>query len=164
MGKTYTPQPITSETNFKLTLNNNLDAIESALDKALSRDGETPNQMNADLDMNSNDILNVSNVFLADGLKEPLVIDDDYTLVNADRFRFIRAEDTLEVTIPDDSEIPSGWYCHIQKATTGFVTFTAEAGVTLEVVDDSREILEQWGWITVIKLDEDTWAVTGNLA
>lgn len=39
-------------------LNDNFDAIEAALENTLSRDGTSPNAMEADLDMNSNDILN----------------------------------------------------------------------------------------------------------
>lgn len=41
------------------TLNTNLDAIEAAIENTLSRDGTTPNTMEADLDMNSNQILNL---------------------------------------------------------------------------------------------------------
>lgn len=41
------------------TINSNSSLIESALENTLSRDGTTPNQMNADLDMNHNDIINV---------------------------------------------------------------------------------------------------------
>lgn len=41
------------------TINNNSAAIETALENTLSRDGTTPNQMEADLDMNSNRILNL---------------------------------------------------------------------------------------------------------
>lgn len=40
-------------------LNANNDAIEAALEKTLSRDGTSPNEMEADLDMNSNQILNL---------------------------------------------------------------------------------------------------------
>lgn len=39
-------------------LNANFSAIEDAIDNTLSRDGTTPNQMNADLDMNGHRILN----------------------------------------------------------------------------------------------------------
>ncbi len=42
-----------------LTINNNSDAIEIALENTLSRDGTGPNQMGADLDMDSNNILNL---------------------------------------------------------------------------------------------------------
>jgi hypothetical protein len=43
------------------TLNANFDAIETAMENTLSRDGTTPNSMGADLDMNSNRILNLPN-------------------------------------------------------------------------------------------------------
>lgn len=43
-------------------LNNNFAAITAAFDNTLSRDGTAPNQMVADLDLNSNDLLNVSNL------------------------------------------------------------------------------------------------------
>jgi len=44
------------------TLNNNFEALNDKLDNTVSRDGSTPNEMNADLDMNSNDLLNVGRV------------------------------------------------------------------------------------------------------
>jgi hypothetical protein len=40
-------------------INTNSEAIEEALEKTLSRDGTSPNEMEADLDMNSNRILNL---------------------------------------------------------------------------------------------------------
>lgn len=43
-------------------INHNFSLIERAFDNVLSRDGSLPNQMEADLDMNSNDILNVTNL------------------------------------------------------------------------------------------------------
>jgi len=43
-------------------VNTNFQRIESALEDALSRSGDTPNTMGADLDMNGNDILNVDNI------------------------------------------------------------------------------------------------------
>ena len=47
-------------------LNENFTAIENAFENTLSRDGTTPNQMTADLDMNSNDILNVGDLNVQD--------------------------------------------------------------------------------------------------
>lgn len=41
-------------------INNNNDLIETALENTLSRDGTIPNEMNANLDMNSNRILNLT--------------------------------------------------------------------------------------------------------
>ena len=42
------------------TINNNNDATETALENTLSRDGTSPNQMQANLDMNSYRITNLS--------------------------------------------------------------------------------------------------------
>jgi hypothetical protein len=41
------------------TINNNSDLIEAAIEDTLSRSGTSPNEMNANLDMNSNRILNL---------------------------------------------------------------------------------------------------------
>ncbi len=62
------------------TLNENFAAIEAALENTVSRDGTTPNEMLADLDMNSNSLLNVADpVAETDGVNlrsiRPLVAD-----------------------------------------------------------------------------------------
>lgn len=49
-------------TSAQNTINKNNDLIEAALENTLSRDGETPNQMLSDLDMNENDVLNVKTI------------------------------------------------------------------------------------------------------
>jgi hypothetical protein len=43
-------------------INTNFQAIDTALQDAVSRSGQAPNQMDADFDMNGNDILNVDNI------------------------------------------------------------------------------------------------------
>ena len=62
---------LTSLTSNETTAINQINAngalIETALENTLSRDGTTPNSMSADLDMNSNNLLNVSNITLASG-------------------------------------------------------------------------------------------------
>lgn len=50
---------ITSNTG---SINSNFSNIKEAFNNTLSRDGSTPNQMNADIDLNSNDLLNVRNL------------------------------------------------------------------------------------------------------
>lgn len=47
-----------------VTINSNFEAIKEAFDNTLSRDGSTPNQMNADIDLNGNDLLNVGRVLV----------------------------------------------------------------------------------------------------
>lgn len=47
-----------ASTSTATTINNNWDAIATAIENTLSRDGTSPNTMSADLDMNENHILN----------------------------------------------------------------------------------------------------------
>jgi len=49
----------TNEASALVTVNSNSNVIEIASDNFLSRDGTTPNQMGADLDLNSNHLLNI---------------------------------------------------------------------------------------------------------
>lgn len=58
MAVNYTPTTITSGYNTS-KINTNFTAVDTALQDALSRSGNGPNQMEADIDMNSNDLLNV---------------------------------------------------------------------------------------------------------
>jgi parallel beta-helix repeat protein len=62
MAKKPTLTTVSSGFNSTTTLNNNFTALRDAFDNTLSLDGSTPNAMNADLDMNSNDLLNVGEV------------------------------------------------------------------------------------------------------
>src|SRR5262245_2905480 len=63
MAETFTPSPVTTFTNDTTavnTVNNNFTAISTAFTDVLSRGGTSPNQMNSTLDMNSNQIINLS--------------------------------------------------------------------------------------------------------
>jgi hypothetical protein len=62
MAKKPTLTTVSSGFNSTTTLNNNFIALRDAFDNTMSLDGSTPNAMNADLDMNSNDLLNVGEV------------------------------------------------------------------------------------------------------
>ena len=62
MGKKATLSPIVDKDNNATELNTSLNAINDKLENTLSLDGSTPNAMNADLDMNSNDILNIKDL------------------------------------------------------------------------------------------------------
>lgn len=50
---------LANQVSFLNALNSNFALVEAALENTLSRDGTSPNQMEADLDMNSNQILNL---------------------------------------------------------------------------------------------------------
>lgn len=62
MAKQATLTTVTSTNNNAATLNANFAALNNALTNTLSRDGSTPNVMSADLDMNSQDLINGKDV------------------------------------------------------------------------------------------------------
>ena len=59
MAKKPTITTVASGFQSTATINNNFQNLRDAFDNTLSLDGSTPNAMNADLDMNGNDIINV---------------------------------------------------------------------------------------------------------
>ena len=71
MAKRPTLSDITTGHGTTTKLNANFDAIEQAFDNTLSRDGSAPNSMEADLDMNSYQILNLPD---ATTNREPLTL------------------------------------------------------------------------------------------
>ena len=67
----YTPTPVGNLSNQVAavnTINENLENIAEALETKLNRDGALPNQMEADLDMNGNDLLNVGEIRFGNGV------------------------------------------------------------------------------------------------
>ena len=64
MTKTATVNNITSGYASQTQLNENFNSINTALNNTLSRDGSLPNAMNADLDLNNNDLLNVNAIYV----------------------------------------------------------------------------------------------------
>ena len=66
MAKKATLTPVTDTALNAGAINTQLNAINDQLDNTLSLDGSTPNAMNADVDLNSNDILNAANIYAAD--------------------------------------------------------------------------------------------------
>jgi hypothetical protein len=68
MAKRPVITTVPQTTTNTLAINNNFENVRDKFDNTLSRDGSTPNSMAADLDMDSNDLLNVGTVN-ADRLK-----------------------------------------------------------------------------------------------
>lgn len=62
MAKKPTLTTVTSGFTSGAVINDNFTDLSDAFDNTLSRDGSTPNEMLADLDMNSNDILNAGSL------------------------------------------------------------------------------------------------------
>lgn len=53
---------LANNASARQAINDNFAALEEAFDNTLSRDGTLPNQMEADIDLNSNDLLNVGEI------------------------------------------------------------------------------------------------------
>ena len=75
MAKTATINTISSGYASQTQLNENFININTALNNTLSRDGSLPNAMNADLDLNNNDLLNVKAIYV-DGVNVLNVLDN----------------------------------------------------------------------------------------
>lgn len=70
--------PITA----RAAINSNFTAIENAFDNTLSRDGTTPNQMEADIDMNGNDLLNVKRIDADEIYKDGVPFEQEIAYAN----------------------------------------------------------------------------------
>lgn len=66
----------------KQALNDNFTAIEAAIENTLSRDGTLPNQMEADIDLNSNDLLNAGRVDAAQYLLNGVPLEQTVAYAN----------------------------------------------------------------------------------
>ena len=75
MAKQPTVNIISSGYASQSQLNENFTNIQTAFDNTLSLDGSTPNAMQADLDLNENDLLNVRAIYV-DGVNVLNVLDN----------------------------------------------------------------------------------------
>ncbi len=75
MAKRPSTNTVSTGYNSATQLNESLDNIVEAFDNTLSRDGSTPNNMGADLDMDGNNIVNVSDITV-DGTSIADLIED----------------------------------------------------------------------------------------
>ena len=75
MAKRPTVNTISSGYASQSQLNENFTNIQTAFDNTLSLDGSTPNAMQADLDLNENDLLNVRAIYV-DGVNVLNVLDN----------------------------------------------------------------------------------------
>ncbi len=75
MAKRPTVTTISSGFASQSQLNTNFENIQTAFNNTLSLDGSTPNAMQADLDLNNNDLLNVRAIYV-DGVNVLNVLDN----------------------------------------------------------------------------------------
>lgn len=88
MAKKATITPVTDTALNAGAINTQLNAINNKLDNTLSLDGSTPNAMAADLDLNSNDILNAKDINAARVLVGGSLITPSSVVVNANNVNF----------------------------------------------------------------------------
>jgi hypothetical protein len=91
-------------------LNSNFSAIETALENTLSRDGTTPNTLTADIDMNSNDLLNVGDINMTGSIS---VGGTDYLAAMQaiyNNFAAITVNATISTSAPSGGSDGDVWY------------------------------------------------------
>ena len=103
MAKTPILSNIVNISTSAPTINSNNNLIESAFRNTISRDGSTPNQMEADLDLNSHDLLNAGTVeaenLIVDGVDLQSHINlSQFWATESKRFRD-EAENIVESTL-----------------------------------------------------------------
>lgn len=139
----FTPTPVQSFTPLGLgTINANFNSVASALEKVLSRDGTSPNQMQADLDLNHNDLLNVKEVSANVGKFDTIVLGDDTQVVpkGAEVFRADSLPSLLasKTVYPLDALIITQDHGWMYKVVDSDGHLTTAGGVQLRTVDDNR--------------------------
>jgi len=93
---------IIDATTAETTINNNSDAIETAFENTLSRDGTAPNQMESTLDMNSNSIVNLPNPITP---TSPLRLQDLNDFIGGGTIQAIPAGGTTGQALKKDTNV-----------------------------------------------------------
>ncbi len=124
------------------TINDNSDKIEAAFDNTISRDGSGPNQMEADLDLNSNDILNVGLINVTDltiqGQNVSALIEASVTAVEAAIQAAISASNASisAISASDDAAMVASQLANLPDWKGPWLTATAYTlGDLVQVVD-----------------------------
>lgn len=140
--------PIGSFSQSAITaINVNMDRIEDALEKTLSRDGTSPNQMGADLDLNHNDILNVATISADVGVFDNLTIEDvDLNTivaeVEADADRAEAAADRAEEVGNLSIEAYTNWLASAPTSVTVLHNSVANGVSTTFTLSDPAEFAQ----------------------
>lgn len=153
------------------TINVNNQSTETALENTLSRDGTSPNTMEADLDMNSNRILNLA---APETDNEPVRLIDLTTVAGATPSLTLTELTDVTITTPVDDQFlrynGSGWVNEavVLSAIGGapndadYIVKTANSGLSAERVGtDNTSITWDWGTAGVAKLSRA--ALTGDV-
>ena len=91
-----------------------------------------------------------------------------YTTVLSDDGKLITCSNaaSISVTVPPNSSVAYGIGTQLNFAqlSTGQVTITAGAGVTLNSSGTKLKLKDQYAVATCVKTDTNTWFVVGNLS
>jgi hypothetical protein len=149
---------LANQVSAMATINANNALIEAALENTLSRDGTSPNTMGADLDMNSNDIINLPFPGTATA---PIRRDDLTTLLD---------EDDLAVTVASDFGRELIAAADVEAARTLLEvgethTFEEYGAAPTGVADSTAAILAALDENDVITIDRTaTYKISGTIA
>ena len=92
----------------------------------------------------------------------------NYDVVIADAGKFLQmgrdgTAVTVTITTANNTAIPIGTQLHFQRASTGTVTFIAQAGITLNSADGADTLRVQYSAATLLKTETATWTLFGDI-
>jgi uncharacterized cupin superfamily protein len=154
---------LANQTSAISKINANLNDISTAIENTVSRDGTSPNSMDADFDMNSHDILNVANVEA-----ESLTI-GGVTVAATD---IINGEVTKVIVSGEGNQLEA-----VDTATTANITLSGEQTIDGVTTSASRVLVKNQtneaengiytsdgsAWTRTTDLDEDADVTAGAL-
>jgi len=145
MSKIGTLTDIAAILSAATAINSNYNTIEAAFDNTLSRDGSAPNQMNADLDLNSNDLLNVRNINVQ-GLTiggSPILTESSATLLLAPfASRALAQSANIDTSVVSIGVVSGTHIVEYKRDPAGTALITADGG-TWSPIGNVRP--EHWG-------------------
>lgn len=144
---------LTNEQSAVTSINTNNDAIETALENTLSRNGTLPNQMEAELDMNSNRIINLPSP-VSDS--EPLRLQDLTDFLGDEFTPGVRTKLTADTTyyIRSDGS----------NSNTGLLNTAAGAWSTIAyAMTYLRDNIDMSGFKLVVQVQDGTWTESVSL-
>ena len=160
MAITFIRDVITSGYNLS-KINSNFEKIETALLDAVSRSGNTPNQMNSDLDMNGNNILNIQGIgaesIIIDGITAEEFLNSSVADIIAEAEGFALDAQASATSAANSATSASGFANSasvaageaedlVTQATAGFIGFTDGLGYDFGSITTSTTYFDQdWG-------------------
>lgn len=101
---------------------------------------------------------------IVDNFYLPLEVTASRTLTASDNKRVLYVTSAATLTLPEDATeaLPVGFAVDIQKGVAGTVDVATEGTDVLQSAGGS-EILTQYAWASVIKLESGIWAIVGDV-